>query len=240
MNQVNSIDMENSAWKTLYRIGGIAPLVALGFYLVQIFILIFGEPFPSTAEGWFSLLQRSKPLGLLYLNALDIFSIAFLGTMFLALYIVLRRVHESYMAIAAFFAFLGTSVFVAPRVAMLSLLPLSDQYAAAATDAQRSQILSAAQALGSLGMPTPQTIGFLFMAIAVIIISAVMLRSNIFGKATAFAGILASVITFADDLSMVIAPSMAAVLMPVSGLLWILWWILISRRLLKLGSGTSE
>jgi hypothetical protein len=236
----SSLGTVDPAWKSLYRIGGTAPLIALVFYLTQIFILIFGEPYPTNTEGWFSLFQHSKLLGLFYLNVLDIFSIALLGTMFLALYIALRRDNESYMAIAAFFAFIGIAVFVSLRVATLSMLPLSDQYAAAATDAQRSQFLAAGETLGSLGMPTPQTMGFLFMAVAVLIISIVMLRSETFSKVTAYVGILVSVTTFADDISVVIAPSIADILMPISGVLWVIWWILISRRLLQLGYLSQE
>jgi hypothetical protein len=81
-------DVADSNWKSLYRIGGVAPLIALAFYLTQMLVIAFGEAYPATIEDWFSLFQRSKVLGLLYLNALDVFSIAFLGTMFLALYSV--------------------------------------------------------------------------------------------------------------------------------------------------------
>ena len=229
----------DSNWKSLYRVGGVAPLIALAFYLIQVVAMIFGGPFPVTAQDWISLFQRNKILGLLYLNALDIFSIALVGVMFLALYVALRRQNESHMAIAAFLAFIGVAAFIAPRVAMLGVLPLSDQYAAATTAAHRSQILAAWDALGSLGTATPQTVGYFFLAIAVLIISVVMLRGKVFGKVTAYVGILTSVVTFVDDVSLVIAPSIAGILMPVSGLLWLVWWIMISRRLLQLGKHGS-
>ena len=99
--------------------------------------MIFGGPFPATTEDWVALFQRNKILGLLYLNALDIFSIALLGTMFLALYIALKRYNQASMLIATYIAMLG-GVFVVPRVAMLSIVTLSDQYTAATTEAQRT------------------------------------------------------------------------------------------------------
>ena len=235
----SSVEILDSEWKTLYKVGGVAPLITLAFYLSEMFIMIFGEPYPTTTEDWFLLFQRSKLLGLFYLNAPDIFSIALLGVMFLALYIALRRVNASCMAIAALFALIGVVVFIVPRVATLSAASLSDQYAAAATEAQRGQILAAGEALNALGVPTPQTTGFLFMAVAVLIISVVMLRSEYFGKATAIVGILASLLTFADDTSLVLAPSLAGMLMPISGVVWILWWLLISRGLFRLGKAAS-
>jgi hypothetical protein len=82
---------------------------------------------------------------------------------------------EAYMLITTFSALLGVAVFIVPRVAMLSLLSLSDRYTGAATEAERARILAAGETLGALGTPTPQTTGFLFMAIAVLIISVVML-----------------------------------------------------------------
>jgi hypothetical protein len=64
-----------------------------------------------------------------------------------------------------------------------------------------------------------------------------MLRGAIFGKATAWVGILAGVFTILDDICVVLAPSIAIPVMGVVGILWIIWWILISRGLLQLGSG---
>ncbi|UCH61952.1 MAG: DUF4386 family protein [Fidelibacterota bacterium] len=113
---------------------------------------------------------------------------------------------------------------------MLSILPLSDQYAAATTGALRSQALAAGESLVAQDQGTPQTIGFLFIAIAVLIISLIILQSEIFSRTTAYTGIVASVVTFADDISVVIAPSVAAILMPASGVFWVLWWILINRK----------
>ena len=220
----------DSGWKSLYRVGGTAPLIALVFYVTQMLVMLFGEPLPATMTDWFSLFQRNRILGLLYLNALDVLSIALLGTMFLAL----RRVNESYMAIATYFAFVGVAVFVAPRVAMLSVLPLSDRYVAATTEAQRAMFLAAGETLNALGTATPQTVGFLFMAVAGLIISVVILRSETFGRATAYVGIVAGAVTFANDISVVIAPSIAGILMPINGLLWLIWWIIISRELFRL------
>ena len=105
----------DSGWKTLYQVGGIAPLVAIAFYLTEMLSIILGaaaEPFPSSVEDWFILFQHNKLLGLLYFNALDVFSIAFLGVMFLALYLALKRVDPVLMVITTFFALLGVVVFV--------------------------------------------------------------------------------------------------------------------------------
>ncbi len=231
---------KDAAWKSLYRVGAVAPLIALAFYVIQIVAIILGGPYPTGITDWLSLFQRSKVLGLLYLNALDVFSIAILGLMFLALYVALRQTNESYMAIAAFFALLGIAVFVASRADVVSAsLSLSDQYAAA-TEAHRAQILVAWRATAAPVCATIQTTGFLFTAAAGLIISAVMLRSKVFGKATAYVGILAGAVTFADYACIVVAPAVANILMPVAGLLWLVWWVLVSRGLFRLGKRTLK
>jgi hypothetical protein len=228
----------DAKWKTLYQAGALAPLITLAFYTFQMVIMGFGEALPATMADWFLLFQRNKILGLIYLNALDPFSIALLGMMFLALYMALGRDNQSLMAIAAFFAFLGIAVFVSTRAAAVSAtLTLSDQYAAATTEVQKSQILTAGQAIHSTVRATPETVGFLFMAIAGLIISLVILRSETFGQATAYVGILGSVITLADHISLIMAPSMAGILMPLNGLLWLIWWLMISVGLFKLTKG---
>jgi hypothetical protein len=207
----------------------------LALYLSEILIPVFGGIYPTTTEDWFALFQRSKPLGLFYLNSLDILSFALLGIMFLALYVALRRINESATAVAGLFALVGIPIFIVPRTALLSLMALSDQYTAAASEAERAQVLAAGRAIGSLGQATFQTAGFFFIAVAVLILSFVMLRGSAFNRATAYVGILASSLVFVDDLSLVLAPPLAMPIMAAGGLLWIAWWTLVGLQLLKLG-----
>jgi hypothetical protein len=116
-------------------------------------------------------------------------------------------------------------------------MTLSDQYALATTEAERARLLAAGETLGALGTATPQTVGFFFMSIGVLIISIVMLQGNAFNKVTAWFGILASLLTFADDISIVLAPALSTPLMIASGLFWIPWWAMIGVGLLHLAKG---
>ena len=228
-----------SDWEKLYRIGALAPLLTLIFYVSE-FALIRWDEFPASPEEWFHLFERSKLLGLFYINALDIFSITLLGLMFLALFMALRKTDPATMLVATFFGLLGVVVFVVPRVAMLSFLNLSDQYALAVTETEKVRLLAAGETLGALGTPTPQTMGFFFMSIGVLILSLIMLRNPQWSKITAWFGILASLATFADDLSLVTHPSISTPLMILSGLFWIPWWLLISRELFRFSGVTPK
>ena len=230
----------DTKWSTLYRAGALAPLIALAFYLIEFSLLIVGESYPATIEGWYVLFQRSKLLGLWYLNALDILSFALLGIMFLALYVALRRIHPSWMLIALYIALLGVVVFIVPRVLTLTMLPLSDLHAAATTEAQRTIYLTAGEAWSSVTTATPQTLGFLFTATGGLIVSAVILRGRssgevpAFGRPVGYVGLVGFVAALANYVAWLLAPAIAPMLMPINGLLWFVWWVMISVGLFRL------
>ena len=236
-----SVETRDNRWRVLYRVGGIAPLIAVLFYLSEFAIGLAGIPFPTTGEEWFALFARNKLLGLWMLNALDVLSIAFLGVMFLALYVALKRDHPSAATIGLFFALLGIVVFVSTRAMMVSAtLALSERHAAAATEVQRSQIALSLETMHAPARATPETTGFFFMAIGGAVLSAAMLRCDALGRAAGYVGIVGGLATLSNQVCAVVAPSVAAILMPVSGLLWLVWWLLVSRGLFRLGRGTPE
>ncbi len=240
MNTVVQNRTVDTIWKPLYRVGGYAPWVMIGFILIQILVMFSGEPFPVSVEDWFSLFERNLVLGLLYFNVLDIFTITLLGMVLLALCVALRNGHESAAAIAAFLTVLGTAVFVTPRADILAAsLSLSREYSAA-TDAVKAELLTAGRGVFAMGQPTLQTTGFLFLAAALVVLSAVMLRGGVFGKVTAIAGILAGILAIADFFIAIFAPIPANAVLMIGILVWAAWWIMISRRLLQLGSSLSK
>ena len=253
INQITDAETADSRWKNLYKVGGAAALIAgvvfrrnLGaeFMLLRGVGIINVGPTtpPSTVMDWFTLLQNNKLLGLTLLNLFDIVNYALVGLMFLALFATLRRASASFMAIAATLGFVGIAVYFASNQAF-SMLSLSDQYAAATTDAQRSLFLAAGQATIAIHnnasyQGTGIYISFFLVSVAGLIISAVMLRSNIFSKVTAYVGILANVFGLGYYITLAFAPAIVYLPLSVSGLFWLIWYILIGRRLLQLGQGT--
>lgn len=219
---------------TLYRLGGVAVLLTLVLYVSQ-FVFIQWDDYPASTEQWFALFARSRLLGLFTMNALDIVSITLFGVMLLALRTALRSAGPSWTAVGGYFGFLGVGVFVAPRVAMLSMLPLAERYAAATDQLLRARLLAAGETLGALGTPTPHTVGFLFIAVAVFVMSIVMLREGrLFRRIVPWFGILAGIATFANHLSLHLLPSLATPLMIAGGLFWFPYWLLIGLGLLRL------
>lgn len=237
----------DASYKDLYIIGGLAALIAglifrrnLG--VAEIGHLVYGQAPPDTVIGWYSLLQSDRFLGLAMLNVFDFVDYALMVFMFLALYVVLKRENNGYALIAAVLGLVGVTVYFASNTA-LSLISLSDQYAAATTDAQRSALLAAGQAVlatsdpGTFSPGSGIYISFLLIAAAGLVFSIIMLQSTVFGRATAYVGLLASLCDLACCVTIFVVPVSAVFFVAMAGLLLMIWHILIGLRLLKLGRG---
>lgn len=253
MDQVANTKSSDNGWKSLYRVGGMAALIAGVLFRRNIAaeIGLFSQhKSPVTVSNWFELLQSNRLLGLSYLNIFDIVNYTLVSLMFLALYAVLKRANKSYMAIATTFGLLGIAVYFASNTAF-SMLSLSDQYAAAITDEQRTMLLSAGEAMLAINRFSspgahPGTGGYmslLLIAVCGMITSVVMIRSDVFNRATAYMGILASMFDLAYCIAFVFVPTvdselLAVIFIPAAGLFLMIWHIMVGWRLCQLGKET--
>lgn len=236
-SQITNHQAADSEWKSLYKAGGVGALIVGTLLLVEtIAYIATSAPSLADAAGWFNLFQNNRFVGLVDFGILELYALVLFVPVFLALYAVLRRASESYMAIAAILAFIGIAVNFATSK-LFSLLTLSDLYAAAATAAIKSQFLAAGQAtlaVSALGGIGGSVEGGIPLAVSGLIISIIMLRSNILGRAVGYVGILANGIGLAMYINAAAGPAMAG--SPFFGaffLLSVIWFILISRTLFR-------
>jgi Domain of unknown function (DUF4386) len=220
-------------WKPLYRVGGAAALLVVVLYVIQIIVLVVSPP-PGTVVGYFTLFHKNAFLGLLDLDLLSIADYALFVPMFLALYVVLRRVSPSFMAIATALGLVGIATYFASNTAF-EMLSLSSQYAAATTDAQRSLFVAGGATMLAIYQGTAFDVSYALLAVAPLIISVVMLRSTIFGKVTAYVGIVANVLAVG-----LFVPAIGVFLSLVSVVGLLIWYILIARRLFILAQSVSN
>lgn len=94
------------------------------------------------------------------------------------------------MTIALALGLIGIATFFSSKPS-IEMLSLSTQYAAATTEVQKTILLGAGQALLAIYSGTAFDVYYILNAITLIIISLVMLQSNIFSKLTAYLGLLA-------------------------------------------------
>jgi hypothetical protein len=124
------------------------------------------------------------------------------------------------------------------------MLSLSNQYASATTDAQRSSLLAAGEAV--LANTNQRAVGgfnlgLFLVSIAGLIVSSVMFQSKSFSRSTATVGILANALSLADYLREALTSSAVIALLVIfpGALLLVIWHIMVGLRLLRLGSRLS-
>jgi hypothetical protein len=237
--QIMNEQAADSKWKSLYKAGGAGALIVGTLLLIEtIAYVATSAPSLADAGGWFRLFHNNRFVGLVDFGILELYALVLFVPMFLALYTVLRRASESYMAIAAILAFVGIAVNFATSK-LFSLLTLSDMYAAAPTAAMKSQFLAAGQAtlaVGALGGIGGSVEGGIPLAVSGLIISIIMLRSNILGRAAGYVGIVANGIGLVMYFNAALAPAMSG--SPFFGVFFLFtvaWFVLIGRSLIRVG-----
>jgi len=232
LNAVHDVDIDVN-WSTLYRVGGIAGLVMLFMMPIQVILYILYPP-PETAAGHLAAMRENPVIGFIGLDLLYMVTIVLAGLLVLAICVALRRADRSLVAIALFLTLVGTAVYFASTVAF-EMLRLSNHYAAATTEAQRTIILAAGETMLATYQGSAFSISYVMAAIAGLILATVMLRGDLFDRKTAYAGftmnVLALVPPTAGDVGLFL---LFASLVPT-----IVWLVLVTRRLLQFGRSTG-
>jgi hypothetical protein len=243
-NQIPEAERTENQWKGIYLLGGIAALIVVCASLLDIAVsmMLGGGPasIPQTAIGRFAQFQSSPLLGLYYLDLLNMTTAVVMIPAFFALCAAHRRVDKVYSGLVLILFTVGTAVFITNNTA-LPMLSLSGKYALAATDAHRSLLAAAGEAMlarGAHGSPGVFP-GFLLPTIASLLLSLVMLHGGVFGRVTACLGIAGSSLFIVYFVSAAFIPgteNIAMTLAAFGGLLTIAWLTLSALKLLKLRS----
>jgi len=237
-----TVTLENIAlssdhrWKDLLTVGGIACIVSelvILFGIVAYFIWPYMPGYTTTAQI-FSFIQ-ADPLG--GLMALDFFLlIGNLGSIliFLALYISLRRINESYALIALVLG-LVAMILIVPARPIAEMFTLSNLYTSAVTETARSQALAAGDALHSLFNGTGWIVNTVFGGISLLISSILMLRSRVFGKAAAWVGIVTNVAVLLFFLPGQIGTLLLFLSLPG----YLVWYVQLALKFFRLGRNSA-
>ena len=190
------------------------------------------RPAPCSAS---SASSRAAPLrGLLALDLLLVIANLLAIPVFLALYVALRKASPSFMALALALGLVGIAAYYASNTSF-NMLALSQQYAAATSEAQKASLQAAGQAMLAIYTGTAFQVNYIIGAIALIIISVVMLRGGVFSKATAYLGILANTLALGLYL-----PAIGIYVSIFSVLFLAVWEVLIGLRFFQLAQLTRQ
>ena len=239
MAEINT-EATNPAWRSLYRVGGMAALgtVLVGLVEIGITFLPGGNTSYKTVFDWFTLFQNNWFMGLRNLGLLNILFYALDIPIFFALYGAHRKTSQTLAALAMIVSFIGVAVFYASNRAF-AMLDISNQYALATTEAQKAIFAAAGQAMLAVGQShTPGTfIAFFLSEVASLLISVVMLRGRLFSKANAYVGFIGFTFMVIFEISTSFVPAlhgMTIILAMLGGILSLVWEILVARKLFQL------
>jgi hypothetical protein len=222
-------DRTNDVWKVLYNVGAVSALIVFLFIPFQV-VVFFVWPPPDTVTGWFALFQKHPFVGLLDMDLLLTVDYLLLGLVFLALSAAFRIINRPLATLALMIELLAVTTYMASTAAF-EMLTLSNGYAAATTDASRGIYLAAGETMMATWQGTAFNVSYVLGAVAVLILSFVMVRSALFSRATAYVGIAMGVM-------MLLPPTvgMAGVILSLLSLVpTAVWLVLIARGLWKLG-----
>jgi hypothetical protein len=227
-------------WSRLYKISGVTTIVMMVLFLIDTICWIAFGPYPSSAEGWFSLLQENRLIGLLLLNFPTLYGTILYYLTFLCLYNLLKPVNKAYAGLAALFAFVGLSIILVTHMGYPTVY-LANQYAAAVTGSQRILFLAAGETSIATTVTGANIGGFLAEG-ALVIFSILMLRSKIFTRGTAYLGILGhglDLMRIIMNLSF-LPEGFGAILLMIGGLPQLVWLILVSRKFFQLSKTVTQ
>jgi hypothetical protein len=217
-------------WQGLCRVGAVAALISVVIIPITIVAFFIWPPFP---DDILAVIQEDWLAGLMGLDFMYLLGNAFAIPFFLVLYVTLKEVDESWALIALILGLLGL-VCLVPARPIPEMFALSDQYAAATTDAERAIYQAAGEAILALYHGMAYHVHYILGSASLLISSFLMLRSDTFGRATAYVGIVTNVVVFG-----LYVPEVGVYISILSVVGYVIWYILIGRRLYQLGWGVS-
>jgi hypothetical protein len=209
----------------------VAALAVVALIPIQGVVYAVNPP-PSTVVDYFTLFDRSPLWGLLALDLLLMVDYVLLIVVYVGLYAALRRASPSLAALGATLALMAAAIYFASSVAF-EMLALSTRYAAARTEAEQTMLLAAGETLLVTYTGTAYLVSYFLGAVAAILLSAAMVRTTLFPRWAAYAGLLMGVFSLVPST----AGSVGLVASFLSLLPTAVWLTLIGWRLLHMGQG---
>ena len=222
---------EDSRWRSLYRIGAVAALVSV--VVIPITIVAFFI-WPLWPDNILDLIQQDWLSGLMGLDFGYLISNVFAVPFFLVLYVTLKEVDEGWALVALALGLIGLACLV-PARPIPEMFALSDQYAAATTEAERASYLVASEAMLTRFHGMAYHAHYVLGSASLLISSFLMLRSTTFNRATAYVGIVTNIVVFG-----LYVPAVGVWISMLSVVGYLIWYVLIARKLIQLGWGGSQ
>lgn len=223
-------DTTEPGWSELYLLGGIAAIVLVAVMVVSVglFVVWPNAPGSTATVDLFVLVQANTAAGLTALDLGVSLSNLLSILLYLALYIALRRINQSFALIALAFGLVAVAALVAARP-VFEIFTLSDLYGATTGEPERSRYLAAGEALLVLFHGTAFKTYILLGGLSLLTSSWLMVRSRDFGKAPAYIGTVGNLASLGFLL-----PQIGAYFAFLSMVILAVWFLLLARVFFRL------
>jgi len=220
----------------LYRVGCIAAFL--------IALLLFGEifvyaliPDRDGPTEIFELFRENAFAGLLLFDLLGMISYLLFIPFILSLYMILKKSNWALMNWGTILFLIGIGVFFANNTGF-SVLSLSRQYEIATSIDEKNMLIAACKSMIILFDVNAFLVSYVLVSVSWTMISYVMIKSKIFSRTTAYAGLFAGL---SGVIAEIIENTLTQFLMVAIGFYFlaivflIIWVILSGRHLCKMG-----
>jgi len=232
MSQSNQYrESADPRWKDLYRIGFIACAAFPAFILIAVIAYFIWpySPGSTSVADIFADLQNNRLGGLVSLDLSVVVLMPVMILEVLALYVALKQINESYALIALVLGLMGALLWLVSKP-LVEMVALSNLYATATSEAERSQYLAAGETLSAISSGTAWMLSQFLISISGAISGLLMLRCNYFSRATAYMGIALAVFGISFWI-----PGIGAILSLLGTILGVGWYALMARDFYRLG-----
>lgn len=232
--------VENENWKNLYQVGGAAALLQLAAILAYSIVAGVLGPKPASPQEYFELLQENRLAFFLRGDFLFLFLIgAYLGT-FPALYVALRKLGPATAFFATLFTFIAVTICFTSE-STFAMYHLGEQYAAA-SEAQRSQLLAAGEAViaSDFWNSSGAYASGMLLQGGGVLISLIMLRSKDFSKVTAIAGLLGNALDLIQHVLHPFLPDFSATMKMLMGPFYLVWFPMLAWDFFRLARRENQ
>jgi hypothetical protein len=226
IGEATGLQGDRTRWRWLYRLAAIGALVSVIIIPVSIVAFFVWPPWP---DDILIVLQQDRLAGLMGLDLLYLLGNFVAIPFFLVLYVTLRRVDHGWAVLALTVGLIGLVCIIISRP-ILEMVAISDGHAAATTDAERATYLAASEAVMSFFHGTAFNAHYVLGSLSLLISSCLMLRSDVYGRATAYVGIVTNVVVFG-----LYVPVVGVFISLLSVVGYVVWYIMIARKLFQLG-----
>ena len=220
-------------WRDLYRIGGVSSILVAAFVLLAI-AAFFIWPYTPTEHSMsdiFQIMQEDVIGGLISLDLIMLLTLLIYIFPILALYVSLKDVNDSLALIALVLGLLAIASVITSRP-LAEMVLLSEKFSQAVTESDKNRYLAAGEAILVYFDGTAWTIQTVFLMVSGLISSALMLKSERFGRVVAWMGIVSS----SAGLGFFI-PVIGLGLLFLNTILTIPWCLLVGIVFIRLGWG---